>query len=305
MEVVERSTRNRKILEATAFIAPAGLLLLLSVGYPVVYLVSHSLFSENFADPSTPARFVALGNYADLLGRERFWHTLAVTALFVCSAVTVEFLFGLDIALLLQRTGSMLRRILVSLFLIPSMMMPIAVGLMWRYMFNYDYGMVSYYLKAIHILGPSGLIGNPLLIRPATALAALVVTDIWEWTPFISLILLAGLESLPITPFDAAKVDGASAWTQFFRITLPLLRRAVTISLLIRIVDAMRVFDIVYVMTNGGPGRATETVQLYTYHLGFQTFEIGLSFALVLMVIAVTIGASVVIFRMAARPERY
>jgi len=297
-----RLAAHHTALTGVAFVAPATVFLLVTLAYPVVYLLFHSLFQENFARPELSSQFVFLGNYVSLLGDPRFWNSVRVTVIFVAFAVSIELAIGLGVALLLQRVDRG-RRILVALLLIPSMMMPIAVGLMWRYMFDDGYGMVAYYLKALHVLGPGGLIVEPLLVRPITALAALIVVDVWEWTPFMALILFAGLESLPDEPFEAAVVDGASPWQQFRFITLPLLRRAVAVAVLIRIADAMRVLDIVFSMTNGGPGTSTETVQLYSYNLGFGAFNTGLAFAQVTLVLIATLVVSRFIYRAIARQQ--
>lgn len=286
-----RPRLGRNALTAAAFVGPASLFLLVTLGYPIAYLLFHSLFNENFARPELGSQFIFLGNYATLLGDPRFWNSVRVTGIFVVCAVGIELLIGLGIALLLQRVRHG-RRALVALLLIPSMMMPIAVGLMWRYMLDDSYGMIAFYLKAIHLLGPGGLIVDPLLVRPLTALGSLIVVDVWEWTPFMALILYAGLESLPGEPFEAAIVDGASPSQMFRFITIPLLRRAVAVAVLIRMADALRVLDIVFSMTNGGPGTSTETLQLYSYNLGFGAFDTGLAFAQVALVIAATLVIS-------------
>ena len=290
----------RRRLPLLGFILPAVVYLAVFMGYPFVYLVHHSLLHENYANPAEGSHFIGLGNYSVVLHSGIFWQSVLVTAVFAAAAVSIELVLGLCIALLLQRTIAG-RRILIALFLIPSMMMPIAVGLMWRYMLDDGYGMVSYYLKLVHILGPSGLIAHPLLARPWTALASLVVTDVWEWTPFMALIILAGLESLPIEPFEAAAVDGASRWQEFWQITLPLLNRAIVVALLIRIADAMRVLDIVFVITGGGPGNSTVTAQLLSYNIGFGAFQTGLAFAQVLLVLSATVVVCALIFSRVSR----
>jgi multiple sugar transport system permease protein len=290
----------RRRLPLLGFILPAVVYLAVFMGYPLVYLVHHSLLRENYANPAEGHRFIGLGNYATVLHSSIFWQSILVTAVFAALAVSIELVLGLSIALLLQKTLAG-RRLLIALFLIPSMMMPIAVGLMWRYMLDDGYGMVSYYLKLIHVLGPGGLISHPLFARPWSALGSLVLADVWEWTPFMALIILAGLESLPIEPYEAAAVDGASRWQEFWQITLPLLNRAIVVALLIRIADAMRVLDIVFVMTAGGPGNSTETAQLLSYNIGFGAFQTGLAFAQVLLVLSATVVVCALIFSRISR----
>ena len=293
--------RSRRLpWTGVAFVAPAALFLGIVLGFPVLYLLRHSLNRENFALPELGSRFIGLGNYARLLHTAEFWHSTGVTAVIVVSAVSTEFVLGLGIALLLQRALAG-QRLLVALILVPSMMMPIAVGLVWRFMLDDGYGMVAYYLGLVHLTGPTGLVPGSILGSAHTALASVVVTDVWEWTPFMALILLAGLQSLPLEPFEAAAVDGATSWQEFWLITLPLLRRATIVALLIRFADAMRILDIVFVMTNGGPANATETAQLYSYKVGFQRFDIGLAFAQVVLVASATVVVCGLIFARVAR----
>jgi len=282
-------------LPVLGFVAPATLYLAVFMGYPLYYLVRHSMLRENYANPGEGSKFIGLGNYSTVLHSSIFWQSILVTAVFAACAVSIELALGLGVALLLQKTFAG-RRLLIALFLIPSMMMPIAVGLMWRYMLDDGYGMVSYYLKLVRLLGPGGLISHPLFARPWTALASLVLADVWEWTPFMALIILAGLESLPIEPYEAAAVDGASRWQEFWQVTLPLLNRAIVVALLIRIADAMRVLDIVFVMTGGGPGNSTVTAQLLSYNIGFGAFQTGLAFAQLMLVLTATVVVCVLIF---------
>jgi len=288
--------RHREALTGLAFIAPAAVFLVVVMGFPLAYLVRHSFLDENFADPAAGARFIWFGNYAKLLGDPEFWRSTRVTVVIVVFAVSAEFLLGLGVALLLQRALAG-RRMLIALVLIPSMMMPIGVGLMWRYMLDDGYGIVSYYLSRLGLAGPNGLFAGSILGSAHTALASLILTDVWEWTPFMALILLAGLESLPTEPYEAAAVDGASAWQEFRLLTLPMLRAAITVALLIRIADAMRILDIVFSMTNGGPANATETAQLFSYKVGFEQFHTGLAFAQVVLVGSATVFVCALIFR--------
>jgi len=284
------------------FVLPASLFLLATMGYPIIYVAGTSLFDVNFAEADVAAPFVGAGNYLTLLGDGRFWNSIVVTALFTFFAVSIELLLGLVIALLLARVIRG-RRPIVALLLIPTMMMPVAVGLMWRFMLDDGYGMVAYQLKQLSILGPGGLIADPLLVRPLTALASVIAADVWEWTPFMALILFAGLQSLPVEPFEAALVDGASRWQEFRFLTLPLLRRAVAVAVLIRIADAMRVLDVPYALTGGGPGNSTETIQLYVYKLGFGAFETGQASAMVVVTVAITIVVSAIIYRSIVRQQ--
>ncbi len=300
-----RSTAPRPLTSPAtllAFVLPASLFLLFTMGYPIAYVAGTSLLNVNFARPELGSAFIGAGNDVALLGDGRFWNSIIVTGVFTFFAVSIELLLGLVIAVLLARVVRG-RRPIVALLLVPTMMMPVAVGMMWRYMLDDSYGMVAFYLKQVGVLGPGGLITEPLLIRPLTALASIIVADVWEWTPFMALILFAGLQSLPVEPFEAAMVDGASRWQEFRFLTLPLLRRAVAVAVLIRIADAMRVLDVPYALTAGGPGYSTETVQLYVYQLGFGAFETGRASAMVVVAVLVTVAMSWVIYRSILRQE--
>jgi multiple sugar transport system permease protein len=295
--------RHRSALTGLAFIAPAGVFLLLVMGVPLAYVVQHSFYRENFVNPAAGSVFTGLGNYRSLLHSQEFWLSIRTTLLVVVGAVSIEFVLGLSLALLLRRVVAG-RRVLIALVLIPAMMMPIAVGLIWRFMLDDGYGMVAYYLSKMGVTGPTGIFTGSILGTASTARAAIVVTDIWEWTPFMALVLLAGLLSLPEEPFEAAAVDGASGWQTFWHVTLPMLRTAVAVALLIRIADAMRILDVVFVMTNGGPANATQTAQLYTYRTGFEQFKTGLAFAQVVVMVTITIGVCALIFRRITAQER-
>ncbi len=298
------AARHREALTGLSFIAPAAGFLLAVMGFPLLYLLRHSMNAEDFANPAGGARFIGLGNYGRVLHTPEFWQSTLTTGKIVVLAVGLEFLLGLGLAMLLQRV-LVGRRILVAVMLIPAMMMPIAVGLMWRYMLDDNYGMVAYYLNKVGLTGAGGVFPGSILGTAHTALFSIVLTDVWEWTPFMALILLAGLQSLPLEPYEAAAVDGANAWQEFRRITLPLLRSAITVALLIRIADAMRILDIVFSMTNGGPANATETAQFYTYKTGFEQFHTGLAFAQVVIVASVTIGVCALIFRQVDSDRRH
>jgi len=282
---------------ALFFMLPGAILLAVMVGYSVITLFANSVFRFNFADPSIPKKFIGLQNYITLFRDIRFWVTSRNTAFFTIIAVSVEFFFGLGIALLLNREIKA-KKVIISLLILPTTMMPVAVGLIGRYMYNNEYGIISYMLRQIGLLGPKGLLGNKVLLTdPLLALLCIVATDIWEWTPFVSLILLAGLTALPREPFEAARVDGASGWQTFRFITIPMLAPVISVALLIRIVDAVRVLDIVYVITGGGPGMATETAHLFAYKINFKNFNMGYGSSQVVTLLIIVVTICVFLFR--------
>lgn len=279
-----------------AFIAPGIVLLVGVMGFPIAALVSNSLHIYDFANPTIPREFIGIRNYITLLTDARFLKTMGNTLVFTVSAVSLQVVLGLVVALLINRVFAG-RRLIIGLFVLPTAAMPVAVGLIWRYMYNNEYGIFSYFLKQVGLLGSDGLLERALLSDPYTAMASIILTDVWEWTPFMALVLLGGLLSLPREPFEAATVDGATSWKTFWRITLPLLRPVLAIGVLIRLSDAAKVLDIVYVLTGGGPGDATETAHLFAYRLNFKAFRMGYGSAQVMLLSLVVLVISAILFR--------
>jgi len=210
-------------------------------------------------------RFIGLGNFRFLLADARFWSALGTTAYFTVVAVAVELVLGLPVALLLHRGKGWLRAAVLLPWAIPT-----AVSArMWAWLFNADYGLLHRLAPSIDWLG-----------SPRTALHAAVLVDVWKTTPFVALILLAGLQSIPEDVYEAARVDGAGRPRIFLFVTLPLLRPAVLLGLLFRSLDAFRVFDAIYVLTEGGPANATETLSIYAYKTLMRSGDFGYGSAL-------------------------
>jgi multiple sugar transport system permease protein len=156
-----------------------------------------------------------------------------------------------------------------SMILLPMMCTNVVIGLTWRLLFNYQFGLINYYLTQLRLPAVEWL------SAPNLAMASIIIVDVWNTTSFVALMLLAGLQSLPDEPFEAARIDGASSWQTFSYITLPLLRQSILVALLWRLIDTFRIFDVVYLLTAGGPARATETVSIYVYTYGFKSFNLG------------------------------
>ncbi len=264
-------------------LAPTIVLLLLLTIYPLVFAIVASLQTVNIR--TGIARFSGGSNFAAMVTDKLFWNAMAHTAIYTGSAVTVEFILGLSLALVLneQFLG---RNVYRTLFLAPMMLPPIVVAITFKIIYMQQYGIANW------LLGLVGIHGMLWESGPQTALLSLILVDVWEWTPFMFLILLAGLQAIPTEPYEAAKVDGASWFMSFRHITFPLLTPAVLIAVLLRFMDTLRIFDQVFVMTQGGPANATETISLYIYQTAFAFTNVGYATAMsfVLLVVTTVIG---------------
>jgi multiple sugar transport system permease protein len=265
-------------------IAPTVAVLVALSIYPLFYAICISLQTGT----GDAARW-SLANFARLASDKFFLEALAHTFIYAVVALTFEFLFGLGLAVLLDRPLRG-RSFFRSALLIPMMLPPVVVGVVWRLMLNPDFGAVNGTLKSIGINTESlTWTASPLL-----ALGSVIAVDIWQWTPFMFLVLLAGLQAIPQEPYEAAIVDGSSAWQTFRHVTLPLLKPAILIALLLRTMDLLRVFDQIFILTEGGPGFSTETVSLYIYRTAFRFFDFGyaaaMSFVLLLLTNVISVG---------------
>jgi multiple sugar transport system permease protein len=241
--------------------------------YPILYSLLISFFRYRLTDPAQTRTFVGLDNYARALNDEEARTAVVNTLVFVVGAVGVEFMVGLGLALVLWR-DTRLNKIASALLLIPISLTPLVAGLVWRAMLNADFGTIGWYLT--HLLGQK----QGLTAQGNTAMFAIILVDAWQWTPIVMLILLAGLKSLPIEPFEAAQVDGAGRWTSLRHLTLPLLGPTIVLALLIRTMDAFKLFDVVFAMTQGGPGLTTTVLNFDVYKQGLMFFDMGYAAAL-------------------------
>lgn len=243
---------------------------------PIVYTVVISFFNWNLLRPDLGVRFVGLQNYIRAFRDSFTWETMGRTFYFVIVSVLLELIFGFIIALSLN-TEFKGWKVVQSIILIPFMIAPVVVGFAWKFVLNNDYGPLPQLLMNI---GFSSIAENPLLANPNSAMFMVILADVWEYTPFVTLVLLAGLKALPQEPYEAAYVDGASAIQRFFYITLPLLRPSIMVAIVIRTLTSLRVFDTIFIMTGGGPGSATETLSFYGYRTAFQSYQMGYSSAI-------------------------
>ena len=242
-------------------IAPASLFFLIFVVYPVGLLIFQSFQKVSMLAPDK-GTFVGLANYGQALTSPTVLNSAWLTLLYTVVTLSAEFLLGLAAALLFNTLGS--RSVVArTIFLFPLMVAPIVAGLLWKFMLASSFGIVNWALSAIGIISsPSDI---PWLSNPNTALYSVTLPDIWLTTCFISLVLYTGLQDIPGEVIEAAKIDGANALQQFWRITLPLLRPVIAVALIIRGLDAARTFDAIWIMTQGGPQHGSEVLSLYVY----------------------------------------
>lgn len=250
-----------------------ALIVLLAVGLgPTIYVV---VLAFSKYTPGQPLEFVALRNFIRAFQTYRFWHGLYVTAWFVFVSVGIQLVAGFVIAWSLQRVHSRVRQFSMTLMLVPMMIAPTVVGVLWKMIYKARYGSLNYLLEQVlHIQGPDWLADR------SAALLGLLIADIWQWTPFVTILLLAGLQSLPREIYEAAHVDGSTGWQVFKNMTLPLMKPFIFLAVFLRMIDAWKTFDLIFGVTRGGPGDFTESVAWYTYKIGFTYFEHGYAAAL-------------------------
>jgi multiple sugar transport system permease protein len=265
-------------------ITPALLIMVVLTGFPVASLIYYSLHKWSLTNYQPG--WNGLGNFERLIFEDPgFWHSLQISLLFSAGAVILEFLLGLAIAMLFNRPLKF-RGLLRSLFILPMVMTPVVTGLVWRVLYSPTFGLINYFT------GLLGFAPRAWVDRASTALPALIVADVWQWTPFMFLMITAGLQSLPTEPYEAAEVDGASKWQTFRYLTIPMLRPVLLVAILLRTIESFKTFDIIFMLTRGGPGTATQTMNLYNFYLAFEWLRPGYASALALLslIIVITLG---------------
>jgi multiple sugar transport system permease protein len=266
-----------------ALVLPAVLLLLILALGPTLYVFVLAFLKYS---PGRPVEFAGIDNFIRAFKTDRFWRGLYVTAWFVFFSIGVQLLIGFTTALSLQRVNRRLRQIATTLMLIPMMIAPTVVGVLWKMIYKARYGALNYFLEQIGIVGPDWLADK------WAALAGLLIADIWEWTPFMTILLLAGLQSLSREIYEASYVDGSTTFQAFKNMTLPLMRPFIFLAVFLRMVDALKTFDLIFGITRGGPGDFTESIAWYTYKVGFTYFELGYAAAIsvVQLLIIIVLG---------------
>lgn len=276
---------------ALLLVAPALVILLATTTFPIAYLIWNSFHSINLAMPFMNG-FVGFENYTQMLNDADFWHALQLTAIYTVGTVVLQLLLGLGLALLVMEipAGQWLFRIVAIL---PIVLAPVVVGLFWRtLMLAPNFGIVDF---AARVLGFGSI---NWLGSPTPALVSVIVIHTWQWTPFSFLVLLASLASLPIDVYEAARIDRASAVQRFFYITLPLIRPAIIIVVIMRAMVALSAFAAIFAATGGGPGTATEILNLYAYRTSFVKLDFGYGSALAVALLVITLLVSSILFVM-------
>ena len=294
MSIVRAGSRTLAQQErrfALALLAPAVLVLVLTTTAPLVYLLWASV---NRIDLSMPALsgFAGFDNFVRMSGDSRFWSSLGLTLIYTASTVTLQVVVGLSLALLVMQIPRGQGALRVAAIL-PIVLAPVVVGLFWRtFVLSPDFGLVDLVTRAFG-LGSHNWLGDPQL-----ALISVIAIHTWQWTPFAFLVMLASLASLPPDIFEAARIDRASAWQRFRRITLPLIRPAIVIVLIMRTMVALSAFAAIFAATGGGPGTATEILNLYAYRTSFSELNLGYGAALAVILLAMTLAISFLMFRL-------
>ena len=273
------------------FAAPAVVVVAAVIAFPWAFTLWMSL---NEWRVGSERSFVGFANYVRLAGDPRLgdalWHTLVYTAL----SVFLPLLFGLIAALAFHRRFP-LRGLLRGIFILPMMATPVAIALIWTMMFHPQLGVLNY------LLSLAGIPAQPWVYDPRTVIPSLVMVETWHWTPLVMLIVLGGLAALPTEPYESALIDGATRWQTFRYLTLPMIAPFLLVAAILRTIDALKAFDIIYAITQGGPGTASETINLYLYSVAFAYYDIGYGSAIAVVFFALIVALSLVLLYLRQR----
>jgi multiple sugar transport system permease protein len=267
---------------------PAVAFVILMVVFPFGYAFWLSLMDYKIGQPH---QFIGLGNYRALLVDEQFWNGARLSAILYVSALVVQLVLGVALGMLLHRVQVM-RGLLRTLMVSPFMLPPVVIGMMSIVILDPGMGVANFLLKSVHL--PTSL----FLASTDYVIFTVVLIDTWQWTPFVALIVLGGLQSLPTKIYEAASIDGATGWREFFYITLPLLGPTILTAAVLRSVDLLRFFDVIYITTQGGPGYASSTLNIYAYRKAFEFSDLGYASALMITLSTIVLGAVLVFSQM-------
>ncbi|KNZ32384.1 MAG: ABC transporter permease [Methylibium sp. NZG] len=262
------------------YLGPAVLVMAAACLYPVVSAFQLSFFDWSMGTPWSSARWVGFDSFVSAFSNPRVWSSLWTTLMFAAVCVSAEMVLGIALALALEHPvrGMAFFR---TLFILPMMIAPIAVGLAWRYLFDAQFGLIN------AVLGLFGIAAKSWLADPTLAFAAIVIADIWQWTPFVFIMMIAALANVDSAVIEASRIDGARWWQMTFRVKLPMVMHVIAITLMMRLIDAFRVLEVVYVLTFGGPGDSTEILALHIYKTAFVGQQLGVAAAISVLLLVV------------------
>ncbi|UBV44417.1 sugar ABC transporter permease (plasmid) [Deinococcus taeanensis] len=271
------------------FVLPALLLTVIVIAFPLGYTLYQSMTNWVITSPNPP-KFIGLANYAELLRDQRALQSLTRTLLITVCSVSLQMVLGVAMALVMNK-HFFGRGLFRTLALFPVVATPVAISLIFVTMMNPQTGVLNHFLTSL------GLNAQQWIYAEKSVLPALILVDTWQWTPFVMLIALAGLATLPNEPYEAAMIDGANPWQTFWAITLPMLMPSLFVALLFRAIDTLKLFDTIYAMTQGGPGTASETINLYLYTLSFNYFRMGYASSMVIALLVLVLGITLLLIR--------
>ena len=289
----EKSGKSRLRPSYWPFVIPA----LVTVGAVIVFPWLFTLWmSANEWQLGGSQRFVGFANYLRLAGDARFWESMWHTIVYTVLSVVAPMVLG-TIAALVFDSKLPMRGLLRGIFVMPMMATPVAVALVWTMMYHPQLGVLNYLLSLI------GIPPQEWIFNQNTVIPSLVAVETWQWTPLVMLIVLGGLASMPRDPFESAEIDGANGWQKFRYITLPMILPFIMVAVIIRSIDALKSFDIIYAMTQGGPGTASETINIYLYNVAFSYYDIGYASAIAVVFFIVIIAMSLVLLALRQRTK--
>lgn len=290
--------KNYKAL-ATAFHSPTFCILSIITLGPLLYAIYISFFDFRISKPGGEKDFIGLSNYVEVFKSPEVFHSMFTTFKFMLIAVSFQVVLGMILALAINSLPR-LTRLITSLILIPMMVAPLIVGLQYSFFLNPQFGFYSWLVDTLHLPLPIAPLSTPFL-----ALFTVALTDVWEWTPFLTLMFLAGLQSIPSESFEAAKVDGATDWQIFRHVTIPLMMPVIIVGIILRSMEAFKEFDKPYILTGGGPGSATEVIDMFTYRQAFVSFNFSYAAAICVILFAILLFCGIMYGKFVLERDSY
>ncbi len=282
-----RSWRRDERFVALLLLAPSVLYLFVMAIYPTIYSLWLAFENYTLYRPDMVS-FAGLENFQLVWSDEVFWQSLKVTVIFALAAVAIELVLGLAVAILLDREMLGIG-VLRTLLIVPVLISPVGMGLTWRYILAPSYGLLNYFLQK------AGLPPVDWIVSTTWSLPMVILVDVWQWTPFVTLILLSAIQGVSVEVVEAASLDGLTEWQKLRRIIIPLIYPVMMVVVLIRLIDAIRTFDLIFVLTRGGPGSSTEILSIYSYVTGFTAGDMG-SAAAIAWITVILINLLVILF---------